>query len=319
MVHINQHRSRRRPFALIASMAIAALTLTSCGSSGGSDAGDAAEEVAINEEAAALLPDTISSAGTLSMVSDFAYPPYATQEDDGTLGGTDYELMNAIAARLGLKPDWTVSKGFSTLIPAVENGRAQVAVESIAITEERLDALNFVAYQLETDYLIVAAGNPNDLDPKNLCGASLATQTGAAEQKYLEDLSDECVEAGREPITQAFFADNKAALQAVTSGQAEGLAEGLGPANADSEGSNGALELVKSTPITKVDGKTPMSEYTVGIGVAKSDEGEALGEAITKALVAMQEDGTYDEMVADYGYTSVPATLVREQGQIPTN
>lgn len=315
---LSRGRTSRSTLALTAVLALAALSGCGTGEDTSNAGSSPTADVAVDEAAAAMLPASIADAGTLSLVSDFAYPPYALRDDSGNLGGSDYELMNAVAARLGLEPEWTVSIGFSTLVPAVQNGRADVAVESIAITDERLGAVSFVAYQTATDYMVVAAGNPAGLDPSDICGSSLATQSGAVEQGLLEDLSTECVAAGREPIEQAFFSDNTSALQAVVSGQAEGLAEGLAAATVDTESSEGTLEMLDESEIKGIDGVSAFSSYTLGIAVGRDEDGMALGRAIQQVLADMQADGSYDEIMAPYGLdvATFPAQFVSEPGEL---
>lgn len=289
-----------------------AVAVSGCSSAAPTDVADT--DVELNEEAIALLPESIVSAGKISMVSDFAYPPYALQEDDGSLGGSDYEMMNAIAERLGLTPEWAISKGFSTLIPAVQNGRAQVAVESIALTAERLETLNMVSYQNSVDHVIVSAGNPSDVDPTNICGVHFAAQSGTFEENAMIEFSEACVEAGFEEIKISSFSDSRSALQSVVSGQTEGYIEGSGPAKIDAELSNGSLEVLGL--VTELDGETPLVSFVTAIALPKTEEGEALGRAIEKVLADMQADGSYDELLQKWGLETYPAKLYTSPEQI---
>ncbi len=87
----------------------------------------------------------------------------------------------------------------STIIPAL--GTKFDVAFSFTITSEREQQVNMVSY-LNVGSAYAAAGNPEEFstcpDP---CGATIAVQTGTAQEEYAATLSDECVAAGRSKIT----------------------------------------------------------------------------------------------------------------------
>jgi len=303
----------KKPLVALAAVGVAAAALVGCSASGGDQT---TTETSVNEEARALLPDSVRDRGTLELVSDFAYPPFAHFDGDD-FAGLDYEVGTAIAEALGLTPNWTQSIGFSTLIPAVESGRADVAMESIGINAERLEVVSMVQYIAVTDYMVVAAGNPNNVDVSDICGTHLATQTGSFEAVALEKLSEDCVAAGREPIEQSFFPDNKQALLAVANGRLDGLSEGQPSAEWDAEASEGTLEVLDG-PIMNVDGSEPYLSISAGIAVANTEDGQALGEAITLALAGLQDDGTFAKILGNWGVAdaALPAKFFNDPSMV---
>lgn len=308
----------KKPLAALAAVGIAAMALVGCSASDDDSTTETTEttETAVNEEARALLPDSIRDRGTLELVSDFAYPPFAHFDGDD-FAGLDYEVGSAIAEALGLTPNWTQSIGFSTLIPAVESGRADAALESIGINADRLEVVSMVQYIAVTDFMVVAAGNPKNIDVSDICGTHLATQTGSFEAVALEELSQDCVAAGREPIEQSFFPDNKQALLAVANGRLDGLSEGQPSAEWDAEASEGTLEVLDG-PIMNVEGTEPYLSISAGIAVANTEDGQALGEAITLALAGLQEDGTFAKILGNWGVAdaALPAKFFNDPSMV---
>lgn len=301
-------RTRTTAFAL-AALVVGSLAACSTGGSGPEQ--DPSSNATVDEEARALLPDSIADRGSLRLTSAFDYAPFAFLDDEGERTGADYEMGTMIAERLGLEADWTSLKGFSTLIPAVQNGRADVAIESFGITDERLGVVSFVSYASAYDVLVAAAGNPAGIDPTNICGASMAMPTGVTEQVLLEEYSADCVASGQEPIELIFFQTSQEGYLAVQNGRADLTFTGVGGAKQLVEETQGMLEVL-SGPFTKFDSDELLVETTIGMVINKSEEGSALGAAIALALANMQADGSFDEILAEYGLegTSAPAELI---------
>lgn len=288
----------QRLAALGGALVAASLVLTGC--AGADDTNpDAGADDRVVEEARALLPDEIIEAGELRLVSAFDYPPYAMLDDAGEFQGSDYELGTEIAHRLGLEPVWSLSSGFSTLIPAVENGRADVAMDSIAILPERFDKVSFVKYQLYRETVMVHAGNPLSIDVSDLCGVRMATESGTLNEQRLTAMSEECVDAGKPAIDQAFFPTTIAAAQAVQSGQRDAMVLDVVAAETYVKNSGGSLESLEAD----------VWEPTPSGIVVRRDMPE-LGEAIALALVSMQEDGTYAEILEQHGLGSIQVDAV---------
>lgn len=269
-------------------------------------AADAAENAAetpaalsenVNEDARALVPDDIIDSGVLTMTADFAYPPF-TYMEDGEMAGSDYELGNYIAEALGLTPEWTTESSFAAIVPSVQNGRVDAALESMNITEERLEAVSFVGYITTYDALLVNAGNPAGLDNANLCGSTLAVATGGASNPLLEAYSETCVDAGLEEITLVEFGTTDDMFLALQSNRVEGISTGSAPAAVRVEGSNGALELVG--PVTLLDSDELMRSAVAGVVISK-DRPE-LGQAIEMVIAQMQDEGEFLELLLRHGF-----------------
>ena len=66
-----------------------------------------------------------TEAVTYKAVTEATFPPFDTVDEDGNIIGFDMDLMNAIAEDQGFKVEY-VDMEFDSLIPAVENGDADI-------------------------------------------------------------------------------------------------------------------------------------------------------------------------------------------------
>jgi polar amino acid transport system substrate-binding protein len=143
-------------------------------------------------EIAALVPDDISADGKLTIAAELTYAPMEFVWADGRSAvGFDIDIANAVAAVLGLTPE-VMSSSFDAIIPALGT-RYELGVSAFTITTERLKAVNMISYLMAGSQLAVRVGNPDNVDPDNLCGFAIAVQTGTVQQEELEQLNrNEC-------------------------------------------------------------------------------------------------------------------------------
>ncbi|MEI8241224.1 MAG: transporter substrate-binding domain-containing protein, partial [Actinomycetota bacterium] len=85
-----------------------------------------------------------NTSGTLLFCSDISYPP--EEFYDGTTPvGSDIEIGQEVAARLGLKADF-VNTGFDGIIPALVGKKCDAIISGMNDTEERAKQVDFVDY-----------------------------------------------------------------------------------------------------------------------------------------------------------------------------
>ena len=137
--------------ALSAAMLIA---VAACGTTDGTDtaskSGDSSKDssstsiqgfdtsnIQKDDEIAALLPDSVTSDGTLTVGTDTSYAPAEFLAEDGkTPVGFDVDLSKAIAAVFGLKGE-TISSTFDSIIPSV-GSKYDLGISSFTVTKERM-------------------------------------------------------------------------------------------------------------------------------------------------------------------------------------
>jgi polar amino acid transport system substrate-binding protein len=89
-----------------------------------------------------------------------ANPPWETKKDDGSFEGFEIDLANEIANRVGLSLTFQ-DLNFQALFAAIASGRIDIAVSSIAITNERLKNVSFTQPYFDSDMgLMTQTGSP---------------------------------------------------------------------------------------------------------------------------------------------------------------
>ena len=129
-------------------VASAALALTGCASNtetGGQTTATTAVKAEKVDAIANTVPENIKSTGKLVVGVNVPYPPNEFKDPSGKIVGFDVDLMNAIAATLGLTPEYRESD-FEKIIPSIQGGTYDVGMSSFTDTTEREASVDFVTY-----------------------------------------------------------------------------------------------------------------------------------------------------------------------------
>ena len=279
-------------YTLPALAAAAALALTGCTNSE-TPAEPAPEpgatDIQPDEAAVALLPAALRDGGTLQVATDAETPPNEFKDDNGDVVGWNVDLTNAIAAKLGLTPEWEIMP-FDGIIPRVQEGVVHIGASTFSDTAERQKSVDFVNYFASG----TAWGAPIDstFDSENVCGTTVAVQGGTIQQtELLPAFSDECTAAGKEPVTILQFETNGEAVNAAVSGKADAMsAESLV-----------ILDAVKHLPDQfEVVGET-YNTTLYGYAIEKDSD---TTKAVQAALQSLMDDGTYTNILTGAGIES---------------
>ena len=277
---------RKSLVAPLALAAAAAFVLTGCVNNeeapdSGSSAGGS---VSADDKLVALLPDDIAKAGVLKIGVDASYAPNEFEADDGSVTGWDAEIAEAVAAKLGLKVEWEKSL-FDAILPKVAGGTLDLGWSSFTDNEERQAQVDFVDYY--NAGLQFAKGKDAE-DLTEWCGITVAIQASTTSEQYLQDASDACVAEGKDAV--------------------------------DMLKSDGQDEATNNAVLGRADyllGDSPIIQY----GVAQSDDALVLSgdvfdaapygvviekdgdliEAIQAAMQAIIDDGTYEDILSEWG------------------
>lgn len=246
---------------------------------------------------AARLPDKIKSSGTLIIGSDTSYAPweFLSEEDGQTPEGIDVDIANAIGKKLGVKIDFRTS-AFDAILPALGT-KFDIGVSAFSITNERMNAVNFVSYAETGSMWAVKAGNPTEFDPTDLCGRTIAIQSGSYHERAVRAESELCKSAGKAEIEMLPFKTQPEALTRVAAGGAEATVSGEATIGYAVKQSNGAFETMRATT------GALSSRGPNGIAVAKTDM--ALTELIADTINSLIADGTYRSLLETWGVGSV--------------
>lgn len=276
---------------LAAGAAAATLAASACGGGAPEEeggAGGGAPEVEADQEVAALVPDDVREKGSLTIGVDASYAPGEFLDADGsTVVGFNVDLFDAVAAKMDLDTAWE-SSTFGTIVEGVDSGKYDVGVSSFTINAERLEQVNMVSYYTVGTQWFTAAGNPEGVDPDDACGMTVAVQANTVQVEDIQERSDACEEAGDPAIQIDQYERQDQATQSIVSGKSDaGLAD-MPVAVYAVEQTDGQLETLGE-------------QYEAApYGAVVDKENEELAEAIRAGYQAIIDDGTYEQVLADW-------------------
>lgn len=274
-------------FVLPALAAAAALALTGCtNTEGDTTASVDASGIQPDAAAVALLPEEVKESGVLVMGTDAEYPPNEYKDASGKPVGWGIELAEAIAAKLGLTPEWEILP-FDSILPRIEEEALQVGASSFTDNLERQKTVDFVNYLNAGSQWAAPVGS--DVDPENACGLTVAVQAGTIQHTdELPARNDECVAAGKEAITILPFDGQPEVTNAVVNGQADAFSADSPVTGAAVTELEGELELVGDL----------FDAAPYGFATLK---GSDMTMAVQAALQSLIDDGTYLEILEAAG------------------
>jgi polar amino acid transport system substrate-binding protein len=257
--------------------------------------------------------DSLSQKGKLLVCSDLPYPPMEFFDENGNPTGADIEIGTEIANRLGLQVQ-IVNSVFDTIIAAVTSGKCDIIISDQNITTDRQKQVSMIPYFQAGQSMVAAKGNPLNINnPTDLCGQSVAAESGTTEVDYLQGTGDyqgkgltaDCTKAGKKPPTVVVTQKDTDALQQLQAGK-------VAVYFADTPVA--AYYAVQHPDQFEVVGQV-IEPAMVGISVpcGQADCTNApltpLGEAVQTALKSMMADGTYAKILDKWNLSSGAVTL----------
>lgn len=250
------------------------------------------------------IPEAIKARGVLNLAINATYPPMEyVDPDTNTFKGLDIDLVDALAAKLGLKVERTDGK-FAQLIPALATGRTDFILSGITDTEPRRETMDFVDYMVAGAQYYVLTGSPIK-DPIELCGQKVGTVRSTTYPGQIKDWSDKyCVGAGKEPIELVFGETSPDVRTQLKQNRFVAAVQGGETIPFTSAQEGGNVYRTIGEPLT-------IAYY----GAAFRKEDTAFRDAVADALQEMIDDGTYGKIFAKWELTSraVPAIMINNQ------
>jgi polar amino acid transport system substrate-binding protein len=231
--------------------------------------------------AAFALFATTANAQAIRIGTEGAYEPWNYVDASGNLAGLDIDVMNELCKRAGLECTF-VQTAWDTIIPNLNAGNYDVIAAGMSITDERKQSINFTADYSPPDpsgYMMLAAST---VDPNNLSGVKIGTQTGTIQADY----AAQNLATGNTLLTFDTAADALADLMA---GNIDVILADSSYIDEAVANSGGAL---KTSDVTVAIGGG------VGAGLRKADT-ELLAKLDT-ALAAAKADGTIDALITKH-------------------
>lgn len=211
---------------------------------------------------------------TIRAVTDATFPPMEFVKD-GKRTGFDIELVEALAGAMGKKVEW-IDIDFKGLIPALQAGRADIAVSAIYITPERSKVVDFTDPYYAGGLVVLTKADGPIKSLKDLEGRKVSVQVGTKSVNYLKEHFPKVQRVEVEKNQEMFnLVDISRADAAVT-------------------GKPAAFQYVRTRPGLRVlDEQLTTEEY----GMALRKDTPELTKAVNGAITKLKADGTYAAIV----------------------
>lgn len=118
------------------------------------------------------------------------YPPYESVATDGTYEGFDIELMEAIAAEMGVEVEWK-EQSFDGIVAAIQSNQGDMAISGMNVSEERKVSVDFSDIYKADGSLYTAVVKAEDgfdsID--DFAGKVIAVQTGTVQEGAMNSIA----------------------------------------------------------------------------------------------------------------------------------
>ena len=285
-------------FALSAAMIV---SLGACGTSEKSDStasgnsesssnttGYDVSGVTKDDDIAAMLPESVTKDGKLTVGMDTSYAPAEFLAEDGkTPIGFDVDIAKALSNMFGLEAVPQTSN-FDSIIPSIGT-KYDIGISSFTITPERMEAVDFVSMFKAGSTWVVKKGDPNKVDTSDLCGLKIAVQTGTTQEEEVNAAAKQCKADGKSEVQ---ILSNKLQTD-VTTNVATGKADVF---YADSPVAGYAIAQTEDT-LEALGEDVGVTKEAVAIKKGDSDTAKAVQAALQKLM----DDGTYMKILKHWG------------------
>lgn len=269
----NDAKARRFSIPVVAMAML--LTLAGC-SNGQNDANDTVTQ------------DTAVTGEVLRIGTEGAYAPFNYTNADGTLGGFDVDIANALCADMKMTCEIT-AQDWDGIIPGLKAGKYDAIVAAMSVTPEREQQVSFTEPYF-SNTLVFLAKKDSDFDPSDssdINAHSIAAQRSTISSQWLENTYPKANMKLYDTLSNAFLDLGSERVDAMVSDKLPAL-EWLGTTS----GSDYALK-----------GEEIDINDNFAIAVRP---GDALQAKINQSLANIKANGTYDEI--NQKYFALPAT-----------
>jgi ABC-type amino acid transport substrate-binding protein len=257
----------------------------------------------LNQFAAADTLDRIREQGKLLVgVGLFGTKPYAWQDADGSYKGFEYELLQALTKKLGVKePEYVITE-WTSMIPGLNSGRWDIIMSGLVKTEERMQGGNMLMsrpYFFVYDRIIVMENSPITGEA-DLKGKVLGSTLGTTDSLVAHSLVDRGLAAEVKDFNtfgEPFLALRNGQVDAVILDHLTFAGQKTEMGNIKAVGE--PLFYISKPEFQEAQDKADYRLGGVGIAVRKDDT--RLLEEINKALDELDEEGVRQQILEKYG------------------
>ncbi len=252
----------------------AVFTITGCSNS--------QDSVAENSSDAAEVTRATETNGVLRIGTEGAYAPFNYTNADGTLGGFDVDMANAICADMQVTCEIT-AQDWDGIIPGLKAGKYDAIVAAMSVTPERAQQVSFTDPYF-SNTLVFLAKRDSPFDPSNssdIDAHSIAAQRSTISSQWLENEYPKANMKLYDTLSNAFLDLGSDRVDAMISDKLPALKWLSSPSGSD--------YMVKGSEIDIND------NFAIAVR-----PGDNLQAKINQSLANLKANGTYDKLNQKY-------------------
>ncbi|WP_169051802.1 basic amino acid ABC transporter substrate-binding protein [Halorhabdus amylolytica] len=227
---------------------------------------------------------TEGAAGTIVPGTAPGFPPFEYRTDEGELVGFDVDLVAEVVGRTDYQLGEWVDMDFGALIGSLNNGEIDLIAAGMTINDKRDQQIDFSDPYWEANQAVIVRED-GDFQPSavgDLSGHRVGAQSGTTGEDQVEGLIEDGTLSGSD---YRQYDNYTLAVQDLENGNVDAVVIDVPVAE------NFAANRAVTIAFTIETGER------FGLGLREDDDRVS---AINDALAEVRDDGTYDELVAEY-------------------
>ncbi|MDN5620131.1 MAG: ABC transporter substrate-binding protein [Psychrobacter sp.] len=227
----------------------------------------------------------------LRIATEGAYAPFNYTNADGTLGGFDVEIANALCADLQVTCE-IVAQDWDGIIPGLKAGKYDAIVAAMSVTPERSEQVSFTAPYF-SNTLVFLAKKDSSFDPSkqsDIDAHSIAAQRSTISSQWFEDTYPNAEMKLYDTLSNAFLDLGSNRVDAMISDKLP------------------AIEWLSSPAGSKYALKGEEIDINDNFAIAVRP-GDPLQAKINQSLANIKANGTYDKI--NQQYFAVPESAMQ--------
>ena len=231
--------------------------------------------------------EAIKSAGKIVVGTSADYAPFEYKDEQDNFVGFDMDLIREIGKRMGVEVE-IQDMAFDSLVAAVEQGKVDVVIASMAPTEERLQKVDFSAtYHVQKNSFLAANESTITLaSPEDAANYKIGVQTGTTLDDWVTKNLVETGKMSADNILRYERADQS--ILDLAAGRIDLVLTDAGPAKEYEK--NGQAKVILTAKL-----------FETGENIALTKGETALKTELDTIIQALIDEGFIDQLAAQYG------------------
>lgn len=266
------------------------MMLSACSSSNSDKASESANTESVAEDKTEVKDDAQTeeqtdaqtegeSKGTLIVGTNAEFPPFEYMGDDGQPDGFDMALIKEVGKRIG-RDVQIENMEFGSLIAAIGN-KIDVAIAGMTVNDERKEAVDFSDNYYEAVQYVIVLKDTQAESIADLENKTIGVQLGTTGMFTAEEISGANVTSYNKGVD---------AVNDLINGRVDAVIIDKNPALVFADKFSDKVEVIPGDKF----------EFAAEYYAIACPKGSELTAEINEALKAIKEDGTFDQLVAQY-------------------